>query len=979
MDLVLCHTTADFDTLGAAVGITQLQPGTRIVLTGGSHPDVQAFLALHRDAYPLLDHRAVDPTQIRSLTLVDVQRRSQVGVAADWIDQAIARDIPITIYDHHATGDVGDGDPNRTSSDDAEAPAASGRLDISLDIPQANLVIEPVGAITTAIVERLRGQDIALSPPVATVMALGIHADTGSLRYEQTQPRDAAALAWLMRQGADQRIIAAATETALSDALRRLLATALIDTEVEQTDGYSMGWLCLRLAVFVPGLSTLASQLMSCLSLNALLLGAIYPTKSGASKLTLIGRARRPMLYPSAPAQATPASPLPIEAAGPGPNFSQLFTPLGGGGHPQAAAAVVRSQTASPVTELTDIFDQVLAQLRQQVPQVPRVGALMSSPVRTVRPNATISQAQRVLLRYGHAGLCVVNDADQLVGLISRRDIELALHHGFGHAPVKGYMTTQIKTVTPDTPVPAVRELMVTYDIGRLPVLAHEALVGIVTRSDLLRQIQADYLQQRVQPGRQRPHTRSADRAPTADMPTALQLKSRLQKGLPVNLWTALMQIAAAAEQQGWQLYLVGGAVRDLLLTPAGQSLQIQDIDLVVDGHHDAPAAGAGVALAEAIRQQYPEVHVQVHGQFQTAALTWSKQTPLGPLLIDIATARTEFYAYPAANPEVDASSIRQDLYRRDFTINAMAIRLTSPQVGQLLDFFGGWLDLQTRDIRVLHANSFIEDPTRIFRAVRFAARLGFQLDAQTEAYIRYAIASGIYTDLQRDGLPNRRLPALQTRLRAELKYLLSAPEWSPALDQLQALTAFSCIHPDLALTPGLRQQLGRLNRWYIRLQWAEPPWWQLALEALLASLGTAAPAVAASLALPEDSQQRLTQLPTAEAQLLAQLPGCQRPSDRDRQLQALTPPLLWLAALRHPRRLGPIIWHYLLHLRRVQSVLDGHDLRRLGYTPGPQFKHMLADLRAATLDGQITDANTAESYIKQRYPHADAKQKRPE
>ena len=103
--------------------------------------------------------------------------------------------------------------------------------------------------------------------------------------------------------------------------------------------------------------------------------------------------------------------------------------------------------------------------------------------------------------------------------------------------------------------------------------------------------------------------------------------------------------------------------------------------------------------------------------------------------MVDIATARTEFYPYPAANPEVEASSIQQDLYRRDFTINAMAIRLTEPGAGQLLDFFGGLVDLQQQTIRVLHPNSFIEDPTRIYRAVRFAVRLEFTLDPQTGGF----------------------------------------------------------------------------------------------------------------------------------------------------------------------------------------------------------------------------------------------------
>ncbi|MEO0352654.1 MAG: DHH family phosphoesterase, partial [Cyanobacteria bacterium P01_A01_bin.15] len=171
MDLILCHTTADFDTLGAAVGLACLQPGSRIVLTGGAHPTVKSFLALHRDEYPLMERRAVSVPMIRSITLVDAHHRARVGAAIDWIEHAIATRLPIAIYDHH-TGS-------------------------SPDIP-GSYHIEAVGATTTLVVEALQRSHQKILPTQATVMALGIHSDTGSLTFAQTTPRDARALAWLM-------------------------------------------------------------------------------------------------------------------------------------------------------------------------------------------------------------------------------------------------------------------------------------------------------------------------------------------------------------------------------------------------------------------------------------------------------------------------------------------------------------------------------------------------------------------------------------------------------------------------------------------------------------------------------------------------------------------------------------------------------------------------------------------------------------
>ncbi|NEP17482.1 MAG: CBS domain-containing protein [Leptolyngbya sp. SIO4C1] len=917
MDLVLCHTTADFDTLGAAVGVSCLRPGTRIVLTGGCHPSVQKFLSIRRNHYSLIERRAVTLEQIRSITLVDAHQRDRIGPAADWIDYAIANDIPITIYDHH--------------------------LDDASDIPADELHIESVGATTTLIAEALQAEQIELTPYEATVMALGIHVDTGSLTYERATPRDAAALAWLMAQGTHQKAIAAAAEPGLSPRLQALLTEALDQIQTQKIEGYELGWVYLKTEQFVPGLSSLTSQLLSLLGLDSVLLGSEYATSKGDRKLTLIGRARSHAAY--------------VED---GVNFQQLFEPLGGGGHPYAAAAVVR------VEQPETVFSELVEKLSAQVPHAPTARELMSSPVRTIRPATTIAEAQRILLRYGHSGLCVAETGGRLVGVISRRDIDLALHHGFSHAPVKGYMIGNLKTITPDTPLSEIQALMVTYDVGRLPVLQEvrqeQRLVGIVTRTDVLRQLHQDYQRPAQSPESER------------SLPQAAWLHQRLEHSLSAypsaiegaQLWSILSLMAQEAAARGWHLYLVGGAVRDLLLAAPEKPVQLKDIDLVVDGFQAEATVGAGVALAQVIQDRYPEADLQVHGQFQTAALIWHSSAESAPLMIDIATARTEFYPYPAANPEVEASSIRQDLYRRDFTVNAMAIRLSLPQPGQLLDFFGGWLDLQQRQIRVLHANSFIEDPTRIYRAVRFAVRLDFEIEAQTEQFIRYAVESGIYSELRsRPG----RAPALQTRLKTELKYILEAPYWQKSLSLLDKLGALSCLHPSLSVQPELWHQIRRVERWMTRFD-AGVAHWQMLLEVLLAYL---APAdrlpVAETLQLPEQSLARLQSLADCETHLLVALPQAEKPSEIYQLLAPFDRPLLFLVSARHPRALGRQVWRYLTQLAEVQPPLDGHDLKQLGYRPGPQFKTMLADLRWAALDGELQTPEAAQAYLAQHYP----------
>ncbi|NJO40140.1 MAG: CBS domain-containing protein [Cyanobacteria bacterium CRU_2_1] len=951
MDLILCHTTADFDTLGAAVGLARLRPGARIVLTGGCHPTVRDFLALHRDEYALIERRSVNPKQIRTIAVVDTQWRDRLGKAAEWLDRP---GVEITVYDHH--------------------------LDSESDIPATSKQIEPVGAITTLIAEQLQQLNCQpsaihldekkslplpippsshppiLTPAEATVMALGIHVDTGSLTFDHTTVRDAAALTWLMTQGASLRAIAEYVEPGLSPQMQDLLTIALEDLHMETIQGFTLTWVLLSVETYIPGLSNLASRLLSLTETDVLLLAARYNVSAGDERLTVIGRSRS-----SAGAVSTE-----------GIDLAHLFRPLGGGGHPKAAALTLRSDDPNAV------LMQLVEQLRSQLPHPPVARELMSSPVRTIRPETTIAEAQRILLRYGHSGLSVVDADDQLVGIISRRDLDIALHHGFSHAPVKGYMTTNLKTIAPDTPLPEIESLMVTYDIGRLPVLENSDLVGIVTRTDVLRQLHREKAIGWEQGNKRGGEQKTKDKGQRTLRNSCLLpevVQGLLRDRLTLPLWEVLMIAAEQAEQRGWQLYVVGGAVRDLLLADpddvrvnGNSPLPIDDIDLVVDGFHRAADQAAGVELAKALRKTYPNARLQVHGRFQTAALLWHNDPALDSLWVDIATARTEFYPYPAANPEVEASSIRQDLYRRDFTINAMAIRLTAPRTGEILDFFGGLLDLEAKQIRVLHANSFIEDPTRIYRAVRFAVRLNFQIDPQTEGYIRHAIASGVYHRIQAE---MDKAPALQTRLRQELKYILQAPYWKSAIRLLADLGAMCCIHSNLVLTDQLWWQLRLVDRWLKRFDpQSNLDHWLTLLEVMLSGLeGTNRIKVAENLKLPADSIQRLHNLSEIKTHVTEVLPNCQRPSQVFQHLSQYDLSTLTLLAVIVPRSIRKQIWHYLTHWATIKSPLDGNDLRKLGYQPGRHYKPILDALLAATLDGEIGDRSDAELFLKTHFP----------
>lgn len=890
MDIILCHATADFDTLGAAVGAARLYPGARIVLTGGMQLPVREFMSLYRDEFPLIEMRSLDPQAIARLILVDTQSPSYLGKASEWLNLT---GVEIHVYDHHP----------RDAKPDFEAKL---------------WCVEPVGSTCTLIIERLQAKAIALTPFEVTALALGLHVDTGSLTFAHTTARDAIALAWLMQQGVNLTVLSTYIDYAMSPLMQEVLSRGLAElpAHTESIQGYQIAVWMIRYEQFLTGLSGVVERLMELTEIDILIVEAWQ-----GDRISLIARSRH--------------------------EFAQLHTIMkgyGGGGHAWAASASLKVIPDRPVN-MDALGLEIKNSLRDLIPQLVVAELLMSSPVRTIRPDATIDEAQRVLLRYGHSGLSVVNDRDELVGIISRRDLDLALHHGFGHAPVRGYMATTVRAIAPQTPISEIQDLMLKWDIGRLPVVEDRKLVGIVTRTDVLR-----YLHQLKPKPKQIVQVRE-------------RLQVQLQRLLTPRYWDILQQAALAADRLHLQLYLVGGTVRDFLL-----NLPTDDLDLVVDGNHPLVTNGEepegwGVKLARSLQTDYPQSKLEIHGKFQTAALTW----PDG-LWIDIATARTEFYPYPAALPEVAASSIQQDLYRRDFSINALALRLNGSQVGQILDFFGGLEDLENRTIRVLHPNSFIEDPTRIIRAVRFAARLGFQLDIRTCEYAKSA--SQLVQSYSSRGIWSYQNP----RLKQELHYVLKSKYWIEALQQLERLGALHYLHPHLTLSAELSQQLRRIGAWLFHFCRLYPEIdcdniWQVRLEVAIATYPDAVQ-IAERLHLNQAGLTRLANFST-QRDRLAELAADLVPSQVVRLLERLSITEVIMQAAISPAHIRRLLYHYLSVWNLIKMPLGGHDLKRMGYKPGRHYQTILNALRDRVLDGEITSLAEAESFVTQQFPHS--------
>lgn len=543
-----------------------------------------------------------------------------------------------------------------------------------------------------------------------------------------------------------------------------------------------------------------------------------------------------------------------------------------------------------------------------------QVRDLMSYGVQTISAGSTLSQIVSRLRRIGHEGYPVV-DGDHVVGLLTRRDLDRAVEHGLGDLRVRDIMNAGAVTMRPDDPVALLTQRMVETGWGQIPVIdEQDRLIGIVTRTDLIKHWA---------------RLGAAEHVPAPQITTE-QIVSVL--GEAAGKLIAL--IGSAAQTDQIHAYLVGGVVRDLLLGRPNL-----DIDFVIEG--DA------IDFANRLKAHFGGEVISFR-PFGTAK--WRvRQAALGfedgneelPDSVDFATARNEFYEQPTALPSIYNSSIKLDLARRDFTINTLAVQI-SPASGRLLDFFGGVADLNARLLRVLHNLSFVDDPTRILRAVRFERRLGFRVESRTAELIGTA------------------LPMLRRitgeRVRNELTLLLQEPNPAASFLLLKQRAILSAIHPDLESIDDLPARMAMAEQPF-------PSWlansidrtelrWLLLLTSLISEK--------ISLVCERLMMGRtLTEQALAIAHLVSGTDVLGDQKSKPSRITALLehqPEMViygvWLLANDVARSQ---IESFITHWKSVHPINDGHTLQARGLRPAPCFRLILDRLRAAWLDGEIS------------------------
>jgi tRNA nucleotidyltransferase (CCA-adding enzyme) len=843
VDVIVTHSNTDFDAFAAMLAARRLYPSAVVALSGSLNRNVRDFYRLHAEELDVAEQGRVELDRIRRLIVVETSHPARLGEF-----EPVARDagVEVVLFDHHT---------------------AEGELDW---VRPENVVRSDDGALTTTMVSILAERELEVSPLEATVFALGIHEDTGSLSYAGVSLRDAEALAWCLRHGASQDMVAQYLHSPLGESERSLLDALLGRLEKIEVDGFEVLLSAVSWPKYVDGVSNLAHKIVDLTDCRALVCLVEMD-----DRVFCVVRTRVAELDSAAVANA-----------------------LGGGGHAQAASAIHRGT-------LEEARELVLRALPGAVRRRLTAGEIMSRPPRFVAPDDTVSQTMVLCQRHRQSGM-QIGDAKNLLGMVTREDLDKAIGHGLSHAPVKSVMSSDVVTCPVDTPLPQVMRLIASSEAGRVPVLRNGEVVGVVTRSDLLRALE-EPLAEEEEPG-------------------GPDLGERL---LSIEGLQRVFEAVQAVSEPFEGVYLVGGAVRDVLMGEPNF-----DVDIAVEGE--------GIALGRALAGALGGRAVP-HEKFGTAIVLYADGGR-----VDVATARTEFYDHPGALPTVEQASIRQDLYRRDFTINAMAVSLKGEDFGRLVDYFGGHRDLAEGIVRVLHNLSFIDDPTRIFRAIRYETRYGFRMDAHTFGLAKACVEMELVGELS------------SARLRDELQALLSEERVGESVRRMADLGIDHAIHPRLAADDEAVKLIEQVDE--LRAAYApDAPAWRLRLAVLARRLSsTEVLEWAERLKLRRRDAERIADAVTV-APKLRELAGATKeaaalwarvaPHDPDGALLALA-----AAKGRARKRLV----RYFEELRDVRLEISGGDLAELGLGESPQVGAVLQELRRRKLNGEL-DGRAAE------------------
>jgi tRNA nucleotidyltransferase (CCA-adding enzyme) len=886
MRLITTHQNADFDGLAALIAAQKMYPDAVMAFSGSQERNVREFISQSLlYSYDFRKQKDIKLKSVDTLILVDTRSSERIGAFAECLKNP---GIKLHIYDHH--------------------PQNGGDLRGEVE------VIEDVGSTTTILIDILKEKKIPITSAEATIFALGIYEDTGSLTHLTTTPADLRAAAWLVEKGAKLDQVAQFLTHELTSYQIGILHELMKNAKQYTIQDIPIVVVTHSLPDYVDEFALIVRRFMTMENLNVL-----FALISMAGRVYLIARSRIADV-----------------------NVGIIARDLDGGGHATAASATLKDLT------LIEAQEKLIYTLHRHIRPQPIASEMMSKPAITVLPDATITETKALLTRYNITAAPVREDirtakdnGHSILGIITRMIVEKAAHHNLGDRPVSEYMTTEVQTLPLNATLADIQRLIIENRQRLIPIVQNRALMGVITRTDLLNRLVNDpaHLPKNLLHESEHP-----------SLARMRSLNSLFVECLSRKMIQLLQTIGEVAKKNDCNAFAVGGFVRDLLLKKANL-----DLDIVVEGD--------GVLFAKALAHHL-HGRYRTHERFKTAMVLM----PDG-FKIDIATARLEYYEYPAAMPTVELSSIKLDLYRRDFTINAMAIDLNPEHFGTLIDFFNCQNDLKQKTVKVLHNLSFVEDPSRIFRAIRFETRMDFQISPHTKRLIVNAVNMKLFGK------------AGDPRFLSELKIILTEENPLPALQRLAEFDLFQFLWPDLRPHYKFdRRFLHVLTQAQLAISWFRLLYLENSCQNwmvyLLAIMSRSRLAELSAFCRRFEETAKTTDFLLFQKEMADNAANqlAREYKLKNSAIVALLEELsieglLYIMAIARKNNVKKAVSLYVTTLQHIEPYLSGKDLIQMGYKPGPEFKGILSFLKNARLDNLVHDRAEEIALLNRHFP----------
>ncbi len=782
---------------------------------------------------------------------------------------------------------------------------------IKCEIQADSFIEAETGSVTALICRELFERGVNIDPVYATLFALGIHEITGSLLYPNTSEADIACLAELFKRGVNLKTVNFfLREDGLSNIQKAVLDELVKSRRIVNLNGFEINFYFAESHKFIYKFDSIIQRIVDVEKFNI----AVFTARMGTS-VHVLARSN-------------------IEQI----NLGEIFAKAGGGGPKYAAYATFLN------CGIKTAFEKISAVLKKNLKPAVTARDIMRPSVLFLNPDVIISEAEKIMFRYSYTA-APVTDGNKIIGFIRKTDIDRAVHHGLSHVPISGFLCREAIYSQPGEPFEAVVEKIARSETKTILVGNENKICGIITANDIL-----NHTFTRSKSAGDNAEASSAAKPETPKKNAALKNKAASAGGrfkLPLDEYFSkpilklLKKVSRKAAELKVAAYIVGGIVRDMILKK-----QSADIDIVIEGMSAIDFVSALV--------KSPEHILNRHERFKTATI----EIP-GLPKIDFATARAEFYESPAALPDIFQGNLYQDLLRRDFTINAMAVSICAGNFGEIIDYYGGIKDIKKKSIRPLHNLSFIEDPTRIFRALRFKTRLKFKIEKRTAENIKGALAHDISKKIE------------PIRIFNELEHIFNEPTVYETMCEINKYGLFDFISADIVFTDIIAAMIKNASKYLAKTEklfagGPRPDKTAIFFSMLL--LNESAEKSQALMArmnasrkirdIINETDEFLLITRTELEKLLQAAKSENKPIPnadiyrlfRGRSVEFL---ITLLSAVNTQKAYDAVI-KYIFELSNIKTTINGNILKNMGVKPGPVFKTIIDKVMEKKVSGDL-------------------------